>query len=253
MVYQMQQREIMKNIKVTKLALAAACACVALGANAVVIDFEEFAQPDELRGAGNAVSSKGFTFAYTPAPGEPYPVGFHFVGASWIYNVGGSTALLANSCSALTVLQSDTNTPFSLTSIDLAEVNGPGLVANVVFEATTASGQVLSHAVNVDGQAGVQRINFPQYFSNLTSVKWLQGDCYINPVHQFDNVTINESAVVEDVVVSNASISTAARSGNAYGHNKQGKNGTPPYGNAYGHDKDQKPSERAIMNPFGRN
>ena len=243
----------MKNITVAKLTLAAACACVTLGANAVVIDFEEYAFPHELQGAGNTVSSKGFTFAYSPAPGEPYPVGLHFVGPSWRYNVGGSTALLANSCSALTVLQSDTNALFDLNSIGLGEVNGPGQVANVVFEATTETGQVLSYAVNVDGQAGVQRINFPSYFSKLKSVKWLQGDCYTNPVHQFDNVVINESVVDEDVAVSNASVSTAVRSGNAYGHNKQGKPGTPPYGKAYGHDKDQKPSERAIMNPFGRN
>lgn len=249
----------MKINEVAKLALAAACACVSLGANAVVIDFEEFAEPQELWGAGKTVSSKGFTFVYTPAPGEPYPVGFHFVGTSWRYNVGGSIALLANSCSALTVLQSDTNTPFSLTAIELGEVNGPGQVANVVFEATTASGQIVSHAVNVDGQAGVQRINFPQYFSNLKSVKWLQGDCYINPVHQIDNVIINES-VVDDLVVNDPVVPVidpvtpqATRPGNAYGHDKQGKKGTPPYGNAYGHDKDRKPTERAFMNPFGRN
>lgn len=238
---------------VAKLALAAACACVTLSANAIVIDFEEFAQPQELWGAGNAISSKGFTFAYTPALGEPYPVGFHFVGTSWRFNVGGSIALVANSCSALTVLQSDANTPFSLNAIELGELNGTGQVTNVVFEATTVTGQVVSYAVNVDGQTGVQRINFPQYFSNLTSVKWLQGDCLTSPPYQIDNVVINESVVEADVVVSNASISTAARSGNAYGHNKQGKQGTPPYGNAYGHDKDQKPLEKVYMNPFRRN
>lgn len=240
----------MKINKVAKLALASACALIALGANAVVIDFEEFAMPDELQGAGNKVSSKGFTFFYTPALGEPYPVGFHFVGPAWRYNVGGSTALLANSCSALTVLQSDTNTPFSLTSIDLAEVNGAGPVANVVFEGTTFSGQVVSHAVNVDGLVGVQRVNFPQYFSNLKSVKWLQGDCYVNKVHQFDNVAIDESLIEEPVI--DPVTPPENRSGNAYGHDKKGKDGTPPYGNAYGHDKNA-PSVNAIMNPFGRN
>lgn len=191
----------MKVNLATKLALAAAWACVTLSASAVVIDFEEFAQPQELWGAGNTVSSKGFTFTYSPAPGEPYPVGFHFVGPSWRFNDGGSFALVANSCSALTVLQSDTNTPFSLNAIDLGELNGPGGVTNVAFEATTASGQVVSHAANVDGQAGVQRIAFPQYFSNLTSVKWLQGDCLISPPYQIDNVVMNESVVDEPVTM----------------------------------------------------
>ena len=223
---------------VTKRTLVVACACVTLSANAIVIDFEEFAQPQELWGAGNTVSSKGFTFDYSAAPGEPYPVGFHFVGTNWRFNVGGSIALVANSCSALTVLKSDTNTPFALNAIELGELNGPGPVANVVFEATTVTGQVVSHAVNVDGQTGVQRINFPQYFNNLTSVKWLQGDCLTSPPFLIDNVVIND-----------AFIPTASRPGNAYGHDKQG---TPPYGNAYGYDKDQKPLEKVYINPFGR-
>jgi hypothetical protein len=243
---------------VAKLALTAACVCVTHSASAIVIDFEEFAQPQELWGAGNKVSSKGFTFAYTAAPGEPYPVGFHFVGTSWRFNAGGSIALVANSCSASTVLQSDSNTPFTLNAIELGELNGPGQVTNVVFQATTATGQVVSYAVNIDGQSGVQRISFPQYFNNLTSVKWLQGDCLISPPYLIDNVVINDilinvpstptdNVVINDIVTN--APSTPTRPGNAYGHDK---NGTPPYGNAYGYDKDQKPHGNIYSNPFGR-
>lgn len=87
-----------------------------------------FHQMQQNWGAGNTVSSKGFTFAYAPAPGEPYPVGFHFVGTSWRFNVGVSIALVANSCTALAVLQSDTHTPFTLNAIELGELNGPGQV-----------------------------------------------------------------------------------------------------------------------------
>jgi hypothetical protein len=226
---------------VAKLALATACACVTQSAAAVMIDFEEFAQPQELWGAGKTISSKGFTFTYTPAPGEPYPVGFHFVGTSWRFNVGGSIALVANSCSASTILRSDTNTPFTLNAIDLGELNGPGQVTNVVFEATTATGQVVSYAVNVDGQTGVQHISFPQYFNNLTAVKWLQGDCLISPPYLIDNVAVNE-------IVTN-DLSTSTRRGNAYGHDKHG---TPPYGNAFGYDKDQKSLGNVYSNPFSR-
>jgi hypothetical protein len=236
---------------VAKLALTAACVCVTHSACAIVIDFEEFAQPQELWGAGNKVSSKGFTFAYTPASGEPYPVGFHFVGTSWRFNAGGSIALVANSCSASTVLQSDSNTPFTLNAIELGELNGPGQVTNVVFEATTATGQVVSYAVNIDGQTGVQRISFPQYFNNLTSVKWLQGDCLISPPYLFDNVVVNDSVTnniaSNDLVINGTS--TPNRPGNAYGHDKVG---TPPYGNAFGYYKDQNPHSNVYSNPFGR-
>jgi hypothetical protein len=45
-------------------------------AHAVTLTFEEFPHQDELQGAGSLIHSKGYTLAYTPAAGEPYPTGF---------------------------------------------------------------------------------------------------------------------------------------------------------------------------------
>ena len=83
---------------------------------AVVIDFEDLPHADELQGAGNTYTSKGFTLTYAPAVNEPYPVGFTTVGPSWQYN-RRSAAFTANSCSATTTLTSDTGKPFTLESL----------------------------------------------------------------------------------------------------------------------------------------
>jgi hypothetical protein len=155
---------------------------------ATVITFQDLSSPDELVGIGTTYSSQGYTFSYEPTPDELYPVGFMAVGPSWRYNTG-TTALLANSVLALTTLTSDTNQPFTLKSIDLAETNGPGPVT-VVFQGTTANGTHVSQEFTLDGETGFQKFTFHRRFSNLKSVTWLQGDNVTNNVYMIDNVKI---------------------------------------------------------------
>lgn len=181
----------MKVINLVKTAVSLILVLAVQSSFAVIIDFETFSTRDELVGVGETVTTKGYTLTYTPAPGEPYPVGFHIVGKSYIYNYS-STALLANSCSAITELKSKTNTPFRLKQIDLSENGEPGLITNLVFEGRTQTGRVITHAVNIDGIKGPQRVTFPTHFTDLTSVKWTQGNCIpdANNTHFFDNIRV---------------------------------------------------------------
>ena len=176
------------------LRTASAIGVLALGlmgaapAAAVVLTFEELPHDGELQGAGSTVLSKGYTLQYTPAPGEPYPVGFATVGPTWRFN-GRSAALAANSCSATTRLSADDNNPLTLVSIDLAGLNGDTKVA-VTFVGITSEGATVQRSIQLRDQAGWQRFFFPATFHKLQSVSWTQGDCIDNFPHKFDNVLV---------------------------------------------------------------
>lgn len=159
---------------------------------AAVIGFQDLDGTADLQGVGPTYSAKGYTFTYTPAPGEPFPTSLHSVGPGWQFN-DGTTALLANSASALTTLKRDDNQLFALIAIDLAELNGPDSpgATSVTFQGATATGNLVSRKFNLDGKLGFQRIFFPEEFRKLTSVQWLQGDLVtVNP-HMFDNVVLS--------------------------------------------------------------
>jgi len=173
-----------------KLSLLLLAAAAASPAYAITLDFEELPHGDELQGAGNIVSTKGFVLVYAPAANEPYPVGFTTVGPSWQFNTG-SASLMANSCSALTTLTAEDYHAFNLASIDLAEANGPGSSGPVIiFEGTTVTGGHVYQTVKLDNLLGFQRLHFSHKFTGVTSVSWLQGDCIQDPPHMFDNIYI---------------------------------------------------------------
>lgn len=155
---------------------------------ASMVNFEQVYAKDELQGAGNEIISKGFVFSYAPAPGEPYPVGFQYVGRVWRFNPG-TTSVNPNSCSATATLTAENGGTFSLYSMDLAELNGDEVVS-VTFEGTTASGAHVYQAFQLDGKIGFQNFKFDESFEHLQSVSWLQGDCIENMPHMFDNVAV---------------------------------------------------------------
>jgi len=158
---------------------------------AVVIDFEDLPHADELQGAGNSYTSKGFTLTYAPAVNEPYPVGFTTVGPSWQYN-RRSAAFTANSCSATTILTSDNSKPFMLDSIDLAALNGDkGIV--VEFVGTTVEGTTVIETFHLVERNVWKKYQLPREFRNLISVTWTQGDCIVMPPHMFDNIHVTPS------------------------------------------------------------
>jgi hypothetical protein len=159
-----------------------------LPTQAAMLTFEELPHSDELQGAGNTVFSKGYLLTYAPAPNEPYPVGFTTVGPTWQFNKR-SAALAANSCSATTTLTAQDNNPFTLESIDLAELNGDADVS-VAFSGITSSGETVQKLVLLRDRKTWQRMKFPESFRNLQSVAWLQGDCIANFPHMFDNIRV---------------------------------------------------------------
>lgn len=174
------------------LALAACLAGASQAHALAVLDFQDLscAQTQELCGAGDTYGAKGFTLRYAPAAGEPYPVGFSAVGKLWRFNVNGSIAMEANSCSATTTLSNNKGATFSLLSIDLAEANGDS-PSSVSFVAIKADGTRITKVVKLDGKVGWQRVSLPATFTKLKAVTWSQGDCVGNMPSMFDNVLVN--------------------------------------------------------------
>ncbi|TAK93578.1 MAG: hypothetical protein EPO09_12200 [Aquabacterium sp.] len=156
------------------------------------LDFQDMtcAKTQALCGAAQTYSAKGFTLQYAPAAGEQYPVGLTAVGKSWQYNVNGSIALTANSCSATTTLTNNKGAAFAMFAIDLAEMNGDS-PSSVTFVGTKVDGSKVTKSVQLDGKAGWQRVVMPSAFSSLKSVTWTQGDCSTNKPHMFDNIVVN--------------------------------------------------------------
>ena len=145
----------------------------------------------DLSGPLPTYSSHGYTFFYTPAPGEPFPVGLFVAGRWWPFN-DGTYALYANSDNALTTLKRDDGRPFALVAMDLAELNGArsDLPAIVAFQGVTATGGAVSIEIALDNITGFQQVYFPNEFSNLLYVQWQQGDNVTNNPHMFDNVVV---------------------------------------------------------------
>src|SRR4051812_5172523 len=102
----------MKTSVMCKVAILAALMCTvgsAIGGKnppdkPIVIDFQELStgyvdcptcdRTGDLFGPlGPTYSSQGYTFYYTPAPGEPNPTGLFLAGPYWPYNVGGTNSL----------------------------------------------------------------------------------------------------------------------------------------------------------------
>ena len=144
----------------------------------------------DLAGVGPTYSSRGYTFSYTPAPGEPFPVGFAVAGPFWPFN-DGTKALAINSDNGSATLKRDDGRSFALAAIDLAELNGPSELPTIVlFQGMTASGALVSSEFTLDNQTGFQRFHFPDGFKDLLYVQWQQGNNVTNNVHMFDNVVV---------------------------------------------------------------
>jgi len=174
-----------------QIALALLVSVFSSPSMAVVLDFEDLAGSGELAGAGTVYFSQGYSLSYAAAPGEPHPVGFFAVGASWSFN-GRSTAFVANSCSATTTLVADDNNPLTLQSIDLAALNGDKDVT-VTFVGTTVLGTTVAETVPIAGRKVWMTHRFHKDFKHLQKVRWTQGDCTANPPSMIDNVRVSPS------------------------------------------------------------
>ena len=98
----------------------------------------------------------------------------------------GSTALFNDANNGVTRLTKSGGGTFTLTSINLAELNGNN-VATVTFTGTKPDTSTVTQAFTIDGVAfGQQTFTFPATFTNLTKVEWAQVALY----HQYDNIVV---------------------------------------------------------------
>lgn len=180
-------RVVQALFSVTTIAAAQVC-------HSATLDFEdiECAKTAELCGAGDIYVSKGFTLTYAPAFGEMYPTGFQAVGKLWQFNRKGSTAMNTNSCSATATLVANDNNPFTIYSIDLAELNGDGPGTAVLTGNRSDNTQVIV-TFKLNRRTGWQRFSLPFRFQNLTSLVLTQGDCVNNMPYMYDNIIVKPS------------------------------------------------------------
>jgi hypothetical protein len=164
-------------------------------ASAVVIDFQSLEHIDSLnRAHGFSYSEDGFTLV--DASGR---FGFHTFGTER-FGYSGSTALFNGFIGGITILTQDNGDPFSIYSIDLAElIVSDGLPgASVLFEGVLSSGVPISQRFTLDGNAfDPETFLFADRWNDLTEVSWIQaapsvGSNVLIP-HQFDNIVLNST------------------------------------------------------------
>lgn len=110
-------------------------------------------------------------------------------------NFSGSTALFNNDHLGVTELALTGGGSYSLSSIDLAELNG-SLVASVPFIGNLTRGGTVINTFTLDGVAFGAETFFFTGFGSVTNVAWSQDP----PYHQFDNIVAsanNGNAVPE--------------------------------------------------------
>jgi hypothetical protein len=62
--------------------------------------------------------------------------------------------------------------------------------AQVRFQGTSSSGQIVTHTIQLDNRTGFQRFFMPSTFRHLSVLQWSQGDVVNNGVHMFDNLLL---------------------------------------------------------------
>lgn len=162
-------------------------------ADSVVIDFEDVRSPTGSMFVGDTYTSMhGFTLTAISA--------FRVVGESAL-NWSGSAALNNDSFDddKITTLTQTNGNPFTLTSIDLAELClgfgiCPSGAPSVTFTGNLFGGGTVTQTFTLDGIEETSRpflaletFSFRSDFTNLTSVTWSQ----VVPFHQFDNIVVD--------------------------------------------------------------
>jgi len=154
-------------------------------ADSVVIDFESLMVNDAVTIHtifGSTYSEDGFTLTTGGS--------LRFFG-NLDSRFSGSTALFNGVPNGITELTQTNGNPFTLTSIDLAELNGSN-VASVTFLGNLFGGGTVTQTFTLDGMAfGAETFSFSNVFTNLTSVTWVQE----RPFHQFDNIGIDYNGI----------------------------------------------------------
>lgn len=170
--------------------IATACSIVASAANAAVIDFQSLEQNNgSANDVGSSYSEDGFTLTQVPG-GQPFPFA---VFGTLESRYAGSTALFNNTIGGGTRLTRDGGGTFSISSIDLANLNGPGNVT-VNFIGTYADASTTNQAFAFNSFGALTTFAFNGTFVDLAHLDWTQD----SPFHQFDNLVLDGGAPIPE-------------------------------------------------------
>jgi hypothetical protein len=173
-------------------AVLAIALCVGAPAQAVVIDFESLRHDDAgISDVGLVYAEDGFTF-----------VGQH---TSFMPNFGtfgtqesrfpGSTAMIARVIDMNMHLMHTGGAEFSITSIDLANINYPGAIT-LEFIGTKSDLTTVSQIVQFNSFGSLTTVMFGSQFTDLISLDWMSG---VFQGHQFDNLVLTAEETVTAV------------------------------------------------------
>lgn len=171
-------------MKRSVLGAVLALVCVILApreVSATVIDFESLAHAGATYVyVGTTYSEDGFTFE------QPGIQLFQFaVRSSNETEYAGSTAMFNDTALGTTRL-TFSGGAFSIQSIDLALLNGPGS-ADVTFTGVRSDASVIVQVFTVTSFQSLTTFNFGAGFTDLVTLDWLQEPEF----HQFDNLVVN--------------------------------------------------------------
>jgi hypothetical protein len=112
--------------------------------------------------------------------------------------------MFANTCSASTTLTAEDGRRFTLESMDMQELNGPGYVS-ITFTGVRGEGEggTVTHTVQLNGTTAWETVQFPKTFRALKSVTWRQGslvvpECQANNPHMFTRVRVHPGGSARD-------------------------------------------------------
>jgi hypothetical protein len=169
---------------------------IALGvctpAQAVVIDFESLRHDDAgIADVGFVYTEEGFGLTGQHTSFMP---SFGTFGTQES-RFPGSTAMFAKVIDMNTHLAHVSGSEFSITSIDLANLNYPGAVT-LEFIGTKGDFTTVSQIVQFNSFGSLTTVIFGSQFSDLISLDWKSG---VFQAHQFDNLVLTVEETVTTV------------------------------------------------------
>ncbi len=172
-----------------------------VGESAVVIDtptqtvfnFNELASPTDQN--IGPYHKAGFTFNTSVNQSTIFTV----YGSTDTARYSGSPALTAEWWPATISLTQDDGAPFTISSIDLAEIWSSIYIPTVTFYGAKLDGSTVQQSFTLDNIfPGFQTFDFTG-FNDVTALSWYTHD--VNDAHQFDNVTVQAASPLNDTGV----------------------------------------------------
>ncbi len=170
--------------------LTSFCALTTLAAapaQAVILTFENLAvnnNSNVLNNVGTSYTDQNFTVSQVGSQSQPFAVW-----STQSSRYPGSTALVNGTGGGSIRLTQVGDLPFTLSSIDLANIFNDATSTPVTFTGLTANNTNVSQTFTTSAP-GLTTFNFNSSFTNLVSVDWVQA----TPFHQFDNINVSAAS-----------------------------------------------------------